>query len=283
MNIRQANELDLSEITRIYNQMIDERSTTAQLDRVTLKDREHWHQAQNRERYPVYLAERDGAVLGYLNFSPYRPGRRALEKTVEISYFVDQDYRGQGVGTTLLKQALQDCAKLNYENLLAILLETNSASMALLEKFSFQRWGYLPDIATIEGQQVGQYFYGINLGSKGKHQLDLKYHHLGVPSPEPLKNERYLSHLKMSVSGFGENPYGIEWLRYDSDADYPESVKRQPHLAFEVRDLEQALQGKQVIIKPNSPSPGVRVAFIEDCGLPIELMQIDRSLSETGI
>jgi len=30
-----------------------------------------------------------------------------------------------------------------------------------------------------------------------------------------------------------------------------------------------------VLIEPNSPSPGVTVAFIEARGAPIELMQID--------
>jgi len=34
------------------------------------------------------------------------------------------------------------------------------------------------------------------------------------------------------------------------------------------------LQGKNIIIPPNSPSDGVQVAFIEDNGAPIELMQI---------
>ena len=48
-----------------------------------------------------------------------------------------------------------------------------------------------------------------------------------------------------------------------------------PHVAFEVDDLAAALEGRHVIIEPNSPSPGVTVAFIEASGAPVELMQID--------
>jgi hypothetical protein len=48
-----------------------------------------------------------------------------------------------------------------------------------------------------------------------------------------------------------------------------------PHVAFEVDDLTAALEGQHVIIKPNSPSRGVLVAFIEVSGAPVELMQID--------
>ena len=111
----------------------------------------------------------------------------------------------------------------------------------------------------------------------------MKYHHLGIPTQEKLKDEKHLPHLKMYVSGYGRNPYGVEWMRFEDDADYPELVKTVPHVCFEVDDLEEAIKGKNVIIEPNSPSPGVLVAFIEDNGAPIELLQVDRSIAEEGI
>ena len=111
----------------------------------------------------------------------------------------------------------------------------------------------------------------------------MKYHHLGIPTQEPLKDEIHLKHLKMYVSGYGKNPYGIEWVRYEADAPYPDIVKNLPHIAFEVDDIHEAIKGKHVIIPPNSPSPGVVVAFIEDNGAPIEFLQIDRSIAEPGI
>jgi hypothetical protein len=52
-------------------------------------------------------------------------------------------------------------------------------------------------------------------------------------------------------------------------------VKTVPHVAFEVDDLDEALRGHRVIIEPNSPSPGVMVAFVEVRGAPVELLEID--------
>jgi hypothetical protein len=52
-------------------------------------------------------------------------------------------------------------------------------------------------------------------------------------------------------------------------------VKTIPHLAFEVDDLDRAIEGKQVIIEPNSPSEGVRVAFILAEGVPIEFIEYE--------
>jgi hypothetical protein len=103
----------------------------------------------------------------------------------------------------------------------------------------------------------------------------VRYHHLGIPTQEHLQDEIHLDHLKIYVSGCGENPYGIEWMRYEEDAPYPELVKTVAHVAFEVDDLDEAIRGKHVIIAPTSPSHGVLVAFIEENGAPIEFIQID--------
>ncbi len=107
-----------------------------------------------------------------------------------------------------------------------------------------------------------------------------KYHHLGIPTTEKREGEVHLKHLKIYVSGYKESPYHIEWMRYEPDAPYPELVKTMPHVAFEVDDLEQELKGKKVIIEPNNPSPGVTVAFIEDNGVPVEFLQIDKTEAE---
>jgi hypothetical protein len=104
-----------------------------------------------------------------------------------------------------------------------------------------------------------------------------------VPTTETLRDEIHLAHLHMYVSGFGKSPYGVEWTRYEADAPYPTLVKTVAHVAFEVEDLAEAIRDKHVIIEPNSPSPGVLVAFIEDNGAPIELLQIDRRIAEEGI
>ena len=103
-----------------------------------------------------------------------------------------------------------------------------------------------------------------------------KFHHLGIPTTQKREGELHLKHLKVHVSGYKDSPYQVEWMRFEPDAPYPELVKTVPHLAFEVDDLEQELEGKNVIIAPNSPSPGVTVAFIEHDGAPIEFLQIDK-------
>jgi hypothetical protein len=104
-----------------------------------------------------------------------------------------------------------------------------------------------------------------------------RYHHLGIPTTRPHPGERYLPRLRVHVSGYETSPYGIEWMRFDADCPVPELVRTVPHVAFEVDDLEAELVGREVLIPPNSPSEGVRVAFIVDDGAPVEFLQLARS------
>ena len=101
----------------------------------------------------------------------------------------------------------------------------------------------------------------------------MKFNHVGIPVTGSFEGEIDLPHLKMTVSDHENNPYGIQWQRYWKNAPYPELVKTVPHVAFVVDNLDDELEGKIIIIKPNSPSDGLRVAFIEVNGAPVELME----------
>lgn len=103
-----------------------------------------------------------------------------------------------------------------------------------------------------------------------------KYHHIGIPTNEKKSGEHYIEHLKMHVSGYKESPYNIEWMRFDPDCPLPDLVKNVPHVAFEVDDLEKAIEGEQILIEPNSPSDGLRVAFIEHNGAPVEFLEYSK-------
>jgi hypothetical protein len=101
----------------------------------------------------------------------------------------------------------------------------------------------------------------------------LKYHHIGIPTQEPKPGEIYFPALKFYHCGYEESEFGIEWMRYEEGCPLPELVQKVPHVAFQVEDVYAAIRGKHIIIEPNSPSVGVVVAFIEENGAPIELIQ----------
>jgi hypothetical protein len=102
-----------------------------------------------------------------------------------------------------------------------------------------------------------------------------RYHHIGIPTTGPIQNERYLPQYKFYVGGFDSSPYGIEWMRFDADSPVHALIRKVPHIAFEVDDLDLELRQHDfhVISVPGSPDQGVRTAMIEHNGAPVELIE----------
>ena len=96
---------------------------------------------------------------------------------------------------------------------------------------------------------------------------------MGIPRETPRPGEKNVERLGIHVEGFETSPYGIEWMRFGPDCPVSELVRTVPHVAFDVNDLEEALEGKEILSPPGSPSEGVRVAMIVHDGAPIELLE----------
>lgn len=104
----------------------------------------------------------------------------------------------------------------------------------------------------------------------------MKYHHTGIPTRIPQPGETHLMEYGVFCTDHENNPFGIQWMRYEEGCTLPEIVKTVPHVAFEVDDLAAAIEGQEVIIQPNSPSEGVVVAFVVCNGAPVEFLQYSR-------
>lgn len=160
LGLRLASVSDLPEIVDIYNQAVQQRFATADLFPVTVDQRVAWFGEHDSDSLPIYVAEHDGAVIGWCSLSAYRPGRAALRGTAEISYYVRADWRGRGVGTALILHAIQDSPRVGKQVLFGILLEKNTASINLMKKCGFELWGRLPGVASIDGELVSHVYYG---------------------------------------------------------------------------------------------------------------------------
>lgn len=163
MSIKLAEYKDLEALVEIYNQAIETHRCTADMDTFSVEERISWFEEHQSLEYPIYVYEVDNRVVGYLYFTGYRPGRRAMRYTAEISYYIHNDYQRQGIGTKMMEFAIEKSKEMNLKNLIAILLEWNIPSLRLLEKFGFKEWGYLPQIAYFDGKVCSHLYYGLKI------------------------------------------------------------------------------------------------------------------------
>lgn len=100
------------------------------------------------------------------------------------------------------------------------------------------------------------------------------YDHFGIPTDAISSDMDYMSELKLYVTDSNANRFGLEWLYFEDDSPIPQKIRRLPHVAFRVNDLDEALVGHRALFGPRQLGNELRFAFIESDGAPIELIQM---------
>jgi L-amino acid N-acyltransferase YncA len=147
---RIAQQTDLAAIVDIYNSTVASRMVTADLEPVSVDSRQQWFDDHRPAYRPLWVAEEDGRVIGWLSFSSFY-GRPAYSKTAELSLYIHENWRGRGVGSYLLTQALMHAPILEVNTVLGFVFGHNEPSLNLFEKHGFARWGLLPAVAKLDG------------------------------------------------------------------------------------------------------------------------------------
>ena len=147
---RVATREDLPQIVAIYNSTIPSRAVTADLEPVSVQSRVQWFEDHSPHFRPLWVVECEGQVAGWLSFSSFY-GRPAYNRTAELSVYVHAGFRNRGIASYLLAQALDQAAGLGIDTLLGFIFGHNLSSLALFEKFGFERWGELPKVARLDG------------------------------------------------------------------------------------------------------------------------------------
>lgn len=159
---RLATAADLPQIVAIYNSTVASRQVTADTEPVSVESRQDWFLAHQRADRPLWVVEQDGAVIAWLSFSSFY-GRPAYQGTAEISIYIADLARGQGLGLFLLQSAIDFAPSIALHTLLGFVFAHNTPSVRLFERFSFATWGHLPRVANLDGVERDLLILGLRL------------------------------------------------------------------------------------------------------------------------
>ncbi len=151
MDIRQANMVDIAGITEIYNEAVLNGVATFDTETKTIEDRLEWLNAHDL-KHPVLVACLNNQVLAWASLSKWSD-RSAYDETAEISVYVHQNYRGQGIGSLLFAELVQQAPALGLHYLLSRITQGNQTSIRLHERNGFSIIGVMHEV----GNKFGQY------------------------------------------------------------------------------------------------------------------------------
>jgi L-amino acid N-acyltransferase YncA len=166
MEVRDATHDDLPAIVSIYNATISSRTATADTEPVSVESRGAWFEQHSPARRPLWVALEAGQVIGWLSYSSFY-GRPAYNATCELSIYVAPQRRRRGLGSELLGRSIIHAPTIGISTLLGFIFAHNHASLRLVEKHGFERWGYLPRVAVLDGIERDVIIMGRRVGVGG--------------------------------------------------------------------------------------------------------------------
>ena len=141
-----ATDADLDGITAIYNDVIATSTAVFRDDRVTVEERRAWLVERRAKGFPVLVAREGGRVTGFGSFGDFRPWP-GYRTTVEHTVHVAPDHRRRGIGGRLVGALIEEARARDVHVMIAGVVSTNEASLALHRRLGFVEVGRLPEVA----------------------------------------------------------------------------------------------------------------------------------------
>lgn len=146
MIIRKAKLHDLEHILRIYNYEVLHGTATFDINPRSMEDWKEWFESHNKDNHPLIVAEIDEKAVGYASLSAYRP-KEAYAKTVELSVYIDVEYRNRKIAGRLIECILKEAAsREDIHTVISVITGGNEASIKLHQKFGFVYTGTLKEV-----------------------------------------------------------------------------------------------------------------------------------------
>ena len=139
VSVRLASENDITAITRIQNQGIEDRVATLDSQAHSVQEQLDWFNGHGSQE-PIVVAEYGGEVIGWASLSQFSH-RKAYAGVKELSVYVERGWRGRGVGTQLLARLLQMAPQLDIYKIVLNTLPFNRRAIALYRKLGFRTVG----------------------------------------------------------------------------------------------------------------------------------------------
>jgi L-amino acid N-acyltransferase len=124
-----------------------------------------WFEAKHKGKYPVMGVENDsGELMGFASYGTFRAWP-AYKYSVEHSVYVDERFRGRGIGKRLLTEIIAAAQGQDYHILVGGIDAANLVSIRLHEALGFAHCGTIRQAGFKFGRWLDLAFYQLILST----------------------------------------------------------------------------------------------------------------------
>ncbi len=145
IKLREATLEDIKDINDIYNTAVKNLNATMDIKTISLEEQKKWFKEHKENDLAVIVAETEDNIAGWASLSKWSH-KEGYKYTLENSIYVENNYRGKGIGTKLLKQLILEAENTGYKNMIAQIAEGNEISVKQQKKYNFKKVGVLKKV-----------------------------------------------------------------------------------------------------------------------------------------
>jgi phosphinothricin acetyltransferase len=134
--LRPVHPNDAAAIVAIYTPFVEQTAISFELIPPTVPQMRQ-RISELTEKYPWYVWEEAGRVVGYAYAGPYRT-REAYQWNAEVSVYVDPGFNRRGIARALYAQLITELERTGFINLYAVIALPNDPSVKLHEACGFE-------------------------------------------------------------------------------------------------------------------------------------------------
>jgi L-amino acid N-acyltransferase YncA len=145
VELRDLRSDDWPEVSRIFSEGIATGNATFETEVPSWERWDATHLPEHR-----FVAERDGRVVGWIALAPVS-SRSCYAGVAEVSAYVGEEARGEGVGASLLTAVIDSSERAGIWTLQTGVFPENEVSVRLLQRFGFRAVGTQERIGQLHG------------------------------------------------------------------------------------------------------------------------------------
>jgi phosphinothricin acetyltransferase len=152
LTVRPACAGDLPAIRAIYNEGIEDRVATLDVDAKTERDIAQWYEAHDG-RYAVLVADSPDGIAGWASLNRYSH-RCAYDAVADLSIYVARTARGRGIGALLLAAVERRARENAFHKVVLFAITLNEAARRLYRGGSYREVGIFREQGRLDGRLV---------------------------------------------------------------------------------------------------------------------------------
>ena len=149
----------------IFNREVAQTISSWEWFALSEEDWRAWIHEHTKDDHVLLVAESSGRVVGFSGYGTFRT-KAGYVSTAEDSVFLDESFRGHGVGKRLLARLLDEARARQIHVMVAAITSENLVSIGLHQALGFEQVGYLPQVGHKFGRWLDLVLLQITLDNR---------------------------------------------------------------------------------------------------------------------